>query len=68
LKRLFVSNEWLNALHRRQWTENRLVPLGLTFKAGKQMDLDLFYMVVSSHRPTGWQQESIIGTFLRIQL
>lgn len=67
LTRAFVSNEWLVDLHRGAWTENRLVPLGLTWKLTHQSDLDLFYMVLSRHDANGWRGEPVIGTFLRMR-
>lgn len=67
LTRLFVSNEWLVDLHRRDWTENRLVPLGLTFRLSSHADLDLFYMVTSSRIKADWQHESVLGTYLRVR-
>jgi hypothetical protein len=68
LTRVFVSNEWLTDLHRHQWTENRLIPAGLTFRLGAQADLDVFYMLISSRPRADWQQESVLGTFLRLRL
>ncbi|MEQ1748939.1 MAG: DUF2490 domain-containing protein [Prosthecobacter sp.] len=65
--RIFASNEWLTDLHRRQLTENRVVPLGLSFKTGKHTDLDLFYMIVSSKTPLEWRHESVLGTYLRVR-
>lgn len=67
LTRLFVSNEWLIDLKRHQWAENRVVPLGLTFKTSPHTDLDLFYMLVSTKPKENWQNESIIGTYLRVK-
>ncbi|MCB1279144.1 DUF2490 domain-containing protein [Prosthecobacter sp.] len=67
LTRVFVSNEWLADLHRGEWSENRLVPLGLTFNLGKNTDLDLFYMVCSSRPKTEWTHESVLGTYLRVR-
>ena len=45
-----------------------MVPAGLTFRLGKEADLDVFYMVLSSHTPSEWHHESVLGTFLRIRL
>lgn len=67
LTRLFVSNEWLVDLHRHQWAENRLVPLGLTFRLSSHTDLDLFYMVTSSRIKADWRHESVLGTYLRVR-
>jgi hypothetical protein len=68
LTRVFASNEWLTDLHRHQWTENRLVPAGLTFKLGSKANLDVFYMLVSSRAQPDWRQESVLGTYLRVRL
>ena len=67
LTRLFASNEFLIDLHRRQWVENRLVPLGLTIRTGPRADLDLFYMIFSSRAQSQWRQESVVGTYLRLR-
>jgi hypothetical protein len=67
LTRLFASNEWLVDLHRGQWTENRLVPLGLTFKLTPSADLDFFYMICSSRIKAEWRPESVLGTYLRLR-
>jgi hypothetical protein len=68
LTRVFANNEWIIDLHRHQWAENRVVPAGLTFHLGKEADLDVFYMVLSSHTASHWRHESVLGTFLRIRL
>jgi len=67
LTRLFASDECLVDLHRSQHTENRLIPLGLTFRLSAHTDLDLFYMVLSSRVRAAWQHESVIGTYLRVR-
>lgn len=68
LTRLFASNEWLFDLHRQNWTENRLVPLGLTLKLAANTDLDVFYMI-NSLRPqkSTWDHESVLVTYLRVR-
>lgn len=65
--RAFVSNEWLIDLHRGEWTENRLVPIGLTFKTSTHTDLDLFYMIDSTLAADSWHHESVLGTYLRVR-
>lgn len=65
--RLFVSNEWLIDLNRHQWTENRLVPLGMTFKTGRRSDLDLFYMQLSTKIQESWQHESMFVTYWKVR-
>ncbi len=67
LTRVFASNEWLTDLHQRRLGENRLVPLGLTLHAGRHADLDLFYMIMSSHAQPSWRHESVFGTYLRLK-
>jgi hypothetical protein len=67
LTRLFASNEWLIDLHQRQWTENRLIPLGLTFKLSPKTDLDCFYLLLQTKPQDTWNQESVLGTYLRVR-
>ena len=67
LTRIFINNEWLIDLHRGEWSENRLVPLGLTFKTSSHTDLDLFYMLLSHHPHDEWQTEQVIGTYLHVR-
>jgi len=67
LTRVFASNEWLIDLQRSQWNENRLIPLGLSFKIGPRADLDAFYMIFSSRVNAAWQHESVLGTYLRLR-
>jgi hypothetical protein len=65
---VFASNEWLTDLNRGVWSENRLVPAGLTWRLGAAADLDIYYMVLSTHAPArAWHHESVIGTFLRVR-
>jgi hypothetical protein len=67
LTRIFASDECLMDLHLRRETENRLVPLGLTFKLTDSMDFDLFYMIDSKRTKTVWKHESVLGTYLRVR-
>lgn len=67
LVRVFANNEWLIDLHRQSWTENRLIPLGLTFNAAANADFDLFYMIDSTRPKTDWRHESVLGTYLRLR-
>ncbi len=68
LTRVFASNEWLVDPHGCGWSENRLVPAGLTFKLGAKADLDVFYLLLSTRPHDDWQAESVIGTHLRVRL
>ncbi|MDI1313531.1 DUF2490 domain-containing protein [Prosthecobacter sp.] len=67
LTRIFASNEWLMDLHLNQHTENRVVPLGLTFKLNSSTDLDISYMIDSKRAKTMWKHESILITYLRVR-
>ena len=67
LTRIFASDEILMDMHLRRETENRLVPLGLTFKISASVDLDLFYMIDSKRTQTAWKPESVLGTYLRVR-
>lgn len=67
LTRIYASDECLMDLHLRRPTENRIIPLGLTFKLTDSMDLDLFYMIDSRRTKTTWKSESVLGTYLRVR-
>ena len=67
LTRIFANDEILMNMHLRQQTENRFIPLGLTFKLTDSMDLDVFYMIDSKRVKTHWKLESVLGTYLRVR-
>jgi Protein of unknown function (DUF2490) len=67
LTRVFANDEILMDMHLRRPTENRFIPLGLTFKLTDSMDLDLFYMIDSKRVKTTWKFESVLGTYLRMR-
>lgn len=67
LTRIYASDECLMDLHLRRPTENRFIPLGLTFKLTDSMDLDLFYMIDSKRTKATWKSESVLGTYLRVR-
>lgn len=67
LTRIFANDEILMDMHLRRPTENRFVPLGLTFKLTDSMDLDVFYMIDSKRVKAYWKLESVLGTYLRVR-
>lgn len=67
LTRVFTSNEWLVDLHKGSLSEDRYIPLGVTLKTSASTDLDLFYMVLAHHTAAGWDDESVLGTYLRVR-
>ncbi len=67
MTRVFANNEVLIDLHRGEWTENRFVPLGTTFKAGPRSDLDVFGMILTTGGPAHWKHESVVGTYWRVR-
>ena len=67
LTRLFASHEWIIDTHHGTWTENRLVPLGVTLKLSPKADLDCFYLLLETQHSASWQHESVLGTYLRLK-
>ena len=67
LTRIFANDEILMYMHLRRPTENRFIPLGLTFKLTDSMDLDVFYMIDSKRVKAYWKLESVLGTYLRVR-
>lgn len=68
LAAFYFSNEWLEELDRGDWTENRAVPAGLTFKLTEKAAVDLFYMIRSFHLDSVWTTDHVFGVFLKLAL
>lgn len=68
LQAVYFSNEWLIELDRGDWTENRWVPLGLSFRLTDKVGLDLFHMVRSFRQDDGWNHDHVAGVFLKLRL
>lgn len=69
LKSVYANNEFFWDHEINQFSENRLVPVGLQFDLGESCDVTLFYMIQSIRQfnPSGWNQNHILGTHLNIQ-
>ena len=65
---VYLSNEWLVELDRGDWTENRAVPVGMTFTITKKTAVDFFYMVRSFRFDDGWTSDHVVGVFLKLTL
>jgi hypothetical protein len=68
LSGFYFSNEWLIELDRGDWTENRVVPAGMTFTLTKRATVDLFYMVRSFRFDDGWTTDHVAGVYLKLTL
>ena len=64
----YLNNEWFGDLQQVRYSENRAVPLGVSFQITEKMTFDLFYMVRSTHLVDTWEHDHIAGTFLRVKL
>ena len=68
LTRYFASFEWMTDMPNHVPLENRVLPIGLTFRLSDQADLDLFYMLSALRQQAEWSRhESILGTYLRLR-
>lgn len=65
---VYLSNEWLLELDRGDWTENRAVPIGMTFTITKKTAVDFFYMLRSFRFDDGWTTDHVVGVFLKLTL
>jgi hypothetical protein len=65
---VYFSDEWLVELDRGDWTENRLIPVGLTFAVTRQVAVDLFYMVRFFRGDEAWTNEQVAGVSLKLTL
>jgi hypothetical protein len=68
LTAVYVSNEWLFEYDRGDWTENRVVPAGLTLRLNARASVDLFYMFRSFRFDEGWTNDHIAGVYLKLKL
>ncbi len=66
LRAFYFSNEWLIEQDRGDWTENRLVPAGLSFRLSDSVGLDLFHMLRSFRFDDGWRHDHVAGVFLKL--
>ena len=63
-KGFYTNNEWFIEYDRDSWTENRWIPLGLSFRLSEAMTLHLFYMQRGFHTSGRWTQDHVAGSFL----
>ena len=70
LRGLFASNEIFYDFDRGRTSENRFIPLGLSFRLHDHASLNLHYMLRSTRgaSATSWSQAHVIGTGLSISL
>ncbi len=66
LRAFYFSNEWLIEQDRGDWTENRLVPLGVAFRVSTSLTVELFQMLRSFRFDDGWEHEHVTGVFLKV--
>jgi hypothetical protein len=65
-KHVYVNNEFFFDLTNGNFSENRLIPAALGLKLTDYATLNLFYMLQSLDRPTGWKNNQVAGTFLQL--
>jgi len=68
LKSLFVNNEAFLDLDRHQYNQNRLTPLGLSFRLNEHTQMRIFYMLQSTRIRADWDHAHALGTHLQFQL
>lgn len=68
LKSLFVNNEVFLDLDHHQFNQNRLTPLGLSFRLNEHAQLRLFYLLQSTRTRADWNHAHALGTHLQFQL
>jgi hypothetical protein len=64
LTALFSSAEFFYDWDNNRNSENRVVPLGLTFKLSERLSLKTFYMWQSIHQVQNWTQSHVLYTQL----
>ena len=68
LRGLYASNELFYDFNRERTSENRFIPLGLTFRLHDQASLGIHYMLRSTRGADSWSQAHVIGTALSVSL
>jgi hypothetical protein len=68
LKSLYFNDEFFLDLDHKQLNQNRLTPLGLSFKLNDYAQLRLYYLVQSIRTHAEWDHAHVLGTQLQFQL
>lgn len=64
VQKIYANNEVFWLFETGKVNENRLIPLGVSFKVTEKSSLSLFYMIQSRKRGGNWTSNQILGTFL----
>jgi len=67
LAAVFANNEFFYDWERSAYSENRLTPLGLTFRVRRRIGVDLYYMVQSLERAGRWRHTHLLGTHVTLR-
>jgi Protein of unknown function (DUF2490) len=68
LSSVYVSGEIFYDYTQHQFTESRIVPVGMTFRLSKKTSLSTFYMLQELRSGQQWYNRHILGTTLSISL
>lgn len=62
VRAVYLNNEVLYSVTAGNWSENRLVPLGVVIPLGKQADLRVYYALRHRWYSSGWESGHLFGT------
>jgi len=66
LTAVFANNEFFYDWDESKYNENRLTPVGLTFRLYGEVGVDLYYMVQSLETSGRWTHTHLLGTHLTL--
>lgn len=62
LKSIYANNEIFIDFNKRELTENRVTPAGITVRLHKNTQLKVFYMIQSKKGARDWSSNQVLGT------
>gem|GEM_PF-735536 len=68
IESVYCNNEFLIDYRQGEYSENRIVPVGVGLRLHEHASVDLFYMLQSVRKAAGgWHNNHILGTHLRVR-
>lgn len=67
LQNIYFNDEFFFDLDHKQLNQNRLTPIGLSFKLNDKAQLKVFYLMQSLRTRAEWETAHVLGTHLYFQ-
>ncbi|OGW85718.1 MAG: hypothetical protein A3C35_02255 [Omnitrophica bacterium RIFCSPHIGHO2_02_FULL_46_11] len=66
LQSIYANNEFFVDFNRERIVENRVIPIGLTFKLYKKTTFKIFYLIQSKRGSRDWSSNQVLGSQLSL--